>query len=226
MCWNMAQLLPEIATRASHCVSCNLSWRWGIAKVVWMFAFLITVFRRIKGTCPVTKALFLYMVGERERKESCKVDGMITTSFQFKVRALITGVWSPVQWPWLFKPHRATPSAESHPVPARLVVRPPPWMGEKSLIWSCLLRDVIPEPAAHVGDFPSLLEEVFLVLQGQGQFLMVEGDFMSSGRTGMQIQIGFCFFKKKNNTSSSAIFYPALMISMLWMYLFLFLFLL
>jgi len=32
-----------------------------------------------------------------ERKESCKVDGMITTSFQIRVRALITGVWSPAQ---------------------------------------------------------------------------------------------------------------------------------
>lgn len=43
---------------------------------------------------------------------------------------------------------------------------------------------------------------------------MVEEDFMSSGRT-EKIQIGFCFFFKKKNSSSSAVSYLALIISML-----------
>ena len=90
------------------------------------------------------------------------------------------------------------PVSREPPLPSQAGGRPPPWMGEKLLAWSHLLRAIIPEPRSSCGyHCPSPLEEISLVLQGQGQFLMVEGDFMSSDRTGMQIQIGFCFFFKK-----------------------------
>lgn len=178
-----------------------------------MIAFLITVFRRIKGICLSSRKstffFFLYMVGDWERKESFKVDGMITDQGEGSNHWGLesSSVTLTIQTAW------SCPVSREPALPARLVVRPPPWMGEKLLSWSRLLRADIPQPRSSCGyDCPSPLEKVSLVLQGQ--FLTVEEDFMNSGRT-EKIQVGFCFFLKKKNSSSSAVSYLALIISML-----------
>lgn len=213
LCGNM----PETAKRTSHCVSWNLSWRCGIGEVVWMFAFSITVFRRTKGICPVTRA-FIYIYGRRVGEERLLLSGWDDYHFlldqeessdQWGLESSSVMLNIQTSWSCLW--------AQSHS--ARIVVKQPPWMGKTSLPLSHCLEPSPQCPAAHVGVMTNA--PCWKRSSGKRTFL--------GGRT----RLHKLWENRNANThwilvffSSSAFFYPALIISILWMYFFLLLFLL